>query len=83
MRNYIGTCAVKRELRKSSYLAVYKCHYFIISDTITALFKTNFRPDFPFDTEEFIAFSLIGWVPVPVHNILVLKGVILSSRLLT
>ncbi len=31
-----------------------------LSDTITALFKTNFRIDFPFDTEEFIAFSLIG-----------------------
>ncbi|XP_028393845.1 chloride channel protein 2-like isoform X2 [Dendronephthya gigantea] len=31
-------------------------------DTITALFKTNFRIDFPFDTEEFIAFSLIGVV---------------------
>lgn len=30
------------------------------TDTITALFKTNFRIDFPFDTEEFIAFSLIG-----------------------
>lgn len=29
-------------------------------ETITALFKTNFRIDFPFDTEEFIAFSLIG-----------------------
>ncbi|XP_046850431.1 chloride channel protein 2-like isoform X2 [Xenia sp. Carnegie-2017] len=29
-------------------------------ETITALFKTNFRIEFPFDTEEFIAFSLIG-----------------------
>ncbi|EDO41473.1 predicted protein, partial [Nematostella vectensis] len=31
-------------------------------ETITALFKTNFRVDFPFDIEEFIAFALIGIV---------------------
>lgn len=31
-----------------------------ISETITALFKTNFRIDFPFDVEEFVAFALIG-----------------------
>ncbi|XP_074626066.1 chloride channel protein 2-like isoform X1 [Acropora palmata] len=29
-------------------------------ETVTALFKTNFRLDFPFDVEEFIAFALIG-----------------------
>lgn len=29
-------------------------------DTVTALFKTNFRLDFPFDVVEFIAFALIG-----------------------
>ncbi|XP_070561074.1 chloride channel protein 2-like isoform X2 [Ptychodera flava] len=31
-------------------------------ETITALFKTSFRVDFPFDVQEFIAFSLIGVV---------------------
>ncbi|XP_015768176.1 PREDICTED: chloride channel protein 2-like [Acropora digitifera] len=29
-------------------------------ETVTALFKTNFRLEFPFDVEEFIAFALIG-----------------------
>lgn len=29
-------------------------------ETVTALFKTNFRLDFPFDVEEFLAFALIG-----------------------
>ncbi|XP_078374298.1 chloride channel protein 2-like isoform X2 [Oculina patagonica] len=29
-------------------------------ETVTALFKTNFRLDFPFDVEEFIAFASIG-----------------------
>ncbi|XP_033103927.1 chloride channel protein 2-like isoform X2 [Anneissia japonica] len=31
-------------------------------ETITALFKTNFRVDFPFDPQELIAFSFIGVV---------------------
>ncbi|XP_077867132.1 chloride channel protein 2-like, partial [Saccoglossus kowalevskii] len=31
-------------------------------ETITALFKTNFRVDFPFDVQEFLAFALIGVV---------------------
>ena len=35
---------------------------FLATETVTALFKTNFNVDFPFDVEEFIAFALIGWV---------------------
>ncbi|XP_072036571.1 chloride channel protein 2-like isoform X2 [Amphiura filiformis] len=31
-------------------------------ETITALFKTNFRIDFPFDVQELVAFSFIGVV---------------------
>lgn len=30
--------------------------------TITALFRTNFRMDFPFDLQELPAFAIIGWV---------------------
>lgn len=30
--------------------------------TITALFRTNFRLDFPFDLQELPAFAIIGWV---------------------
>lgn len=29
--------------------------------TITALFRTNFRMDFPFDLQELPAFAIIGW----------------------
>lgn len=29
--------------------------------TITALFRTNFRLDFPFDLQELPAFAIIGW----------------------
>lgn len=36
--------------------------WFKNQDTITALFKTSFRIDFPFDPQEFIAFAFIGWV---------------------
>lgn len=32
-----------------------------LSVTITALFKTNFRMDFPFDLQELPAFAIIGW----------------------
>lgn len=32
------------------------------SETITALFKTRFRLDFPFDLQELPAFAVIGWV---------------------
>lgn len=32
----------------------------LFAETVTALFKTNFRLDFPFDVEEFLAFALIG-----------------------
>ena len=31
-------------------------------ETITALFKTRFRIDFPFDVQEFVAFGFIGYV---------------------
>jgi chloride channel 2 len=31
-------------------------------ETITALFKTSFRPDFPFDLQELLAFGVIGSV---------------------
>ena len=34
--------------------------WFKDEETITALFKTSFRPDFPFDLEELLAFALIG-----------------------
>ena len=34
--------------------------FFLYTETVTALFKTNFRLDFPFDVEEFIAFGSIG-----------------------
>lgn len=33
----------------------------IVSVTITALFRTNFRMDFPFDLQELPAFAIIGW----------------------
>lgn len=36
--------------------------WFKDEETITALFKTSFRPDFPFDLEELLAFALIGVV---------------------
>ena len=34
--------------------------WFKDEETITALFKTSFRPDFPFDLQELAAFALIG-----------------------
>lgn len=34
----------------------------MFAETVTALFKTNFRLDFPFDVEEFIAFASIGYI---------------------
>jgi chloride channel 2 len=34
--------------------------WFKDEETITALFKTSFRPDFPFDLQELSAFALIG-----------------------
>lgn len=40
-------------------------HLSVISlppETITALFKTRFRLDFPFDLQELPAFAVIGWV---------------------
>ena len=36
--------------------------WFKNEETITALFKTSFRPDFPFDLQELSAFAVIGWV---------------------
>lgn len=30
-------------------------------DTITALFKTSFNIDFPFDPQEIVAFAMIGY----------------------
>ena len=35
-------------------------NFVLFTETVTALFKTNFRLDFPFDVEEFLAFALIG-----------------------
>ncbi len=35
---------------------------FLSPETITALFKTRFRLDFPFDLQELPAFAVIGWV---------------------
>lgn len=35
--------------------------HFVPSVTITALFRTNFRMDFPFDLQELPAFAIIGW----------------------
>ena len=35
-------------------------HHFPL-ETITALFKTRFRVDFPFDVQEFVAFGFIGY----------------------
>lgn len=32
----------------------------LFSESITALFKTNFRTDFPFDPQELFIFALIG-----------------------
>ena len=32
------------------------------TETITALFKTDFKVDFPFDPQELFVFALIGWV---------------------
>ncbi|XP_022250367.1 chloride channel protein 2-like [Limulus polyphemus] len=34
--------------------------WFKDEETITALFKTNFRVDFPFDPQELVAFAMIG-----------------------
>jgi len=36
--------------------------WFKDEETITALFKTSFRPDFPFDLQELVAFTFIGIV---------------------
>ena len=35
--------------------------------TITALFKTSFDIDFPFDPQEILAFAMIGYVCVGMH----------------
>lgn len=37
-----------------------KEHSFFSSETITALFKTRFRLDFPFDLQELPAFAILG-----------------------
>ncbi len=34
--------------------------WFKDEETITALFKTSFRPDFPFDLQELLVFAWIG-----------------------
>ena len=34
--------------------------WFKDEETITALFRTTFRPDFPFDLQELVSFALIG-----------------------
>lgn len=36
------------------------CYSAFLSETITALFKTRFRLDFPFDLQELPAFAVIG-----------------------
>lgn len=36
------------------------CYCAFLSETITALFKTRFRLDFPFDLQELPAFAVIG-----------------------
>lgn len=36
------------------------CYSAFPSETITALFKTRFRLDFPFDLQELPAFAVIG-----------------------
>uniref|UniRef100_A0A8C4QMA1 Chloride channel, voltage-sensitive 1b n=1 Tax=Eptatretus burgeri TaxID=7764 RepID=A0A8C4QMA1_EPTBU len=38
------------------------CYFLSCAETITALFKTNFRIDFPFDLQELPAFVVIGLV---------------------
>lgn len=41
------------------------------SETITALFKTRFRLDFPFDLQELPAFAILGWVlPLYPHQLI-------------
>ena len=38
----------------------YKCNFFLVAETITALFKTNLRTEYPFDALELLAYSFIG-----------------------
>ena len=33
---------------------------FLVPETLTALFKTSLRTDFPFDTTEMVMYSIIG-----------------------
>ena len=43
--------------------------FLFILETITALFKTRFRIDFPFDVQEFVAFGFIGYDLSVYHDI--------------
>lgn len=53
-------------LHGASYLVIGEFYLFILFiscfcvETITALFKTTFNIDFPFDVQEFVAFGFIG-----------------------
>lgn len=44
----------------SSYVPVTVTQRYLSSETITALFKTRFRLDFPFDLQELPAFAILG-----------------------
>lgn len=37
--------------------------WFQSADTVTAVFKTSFYMEFPFDPQELFVFALIGYVP--------------------
>lgn len=44
-----------------SVISSTSCQYYPLTEmTITALFKTSFRSDFPFDVVELFVFSLVG-----------------------
>lgn len=49
-------------------------------DTITALFRTNFRMDFPFDLQELPAFAVIGSVGSPSRGVVRWEWVYLRIR---
>lgn len=38
--------------------------WFQSADTVTAVFKTSFYMEFPFDPQELFVFALIGYVPL-------------------
>ena len=56
----LGVISNARPVPSATFVTVEDGNCVLFTETVTALFKTNFRLDFPFDVEEFLAFALIG-----------------------